>query len=80
MVRHDADVSRCEGGRRPAGAVTGVVARHAAIFDMPDLREQQERTILRVARQVVVLAIDRALRHGDSSVRGAGALAPNPAR
>src|SRR5262249_43553853 len=29
----------------------------------------------RVARQVVVLGIDRALRRGDASVRGTGALA-----
>ena len=48
---------------------------HAAIFDMPEIREVQERTILRVARQVVVLGIDRAIRTGDSTVRGAGAQA-----
>jgi phosphoglycolate phosphatase-like HAD superfamily hydrolase len=42
MVRHDADVSRCEGGRRPAGAVAGVVARHAAIFDMDGILVDSE--------------------------------------
>jgi HEAT repeat protein len=58
-----------------AAAVLNFIGLHAAIFDMPDVRDVQERTVLRVARQVVVLAIERALRHGDSSVRGAGALA-----
>jgi hypothetical protein len=58
-----------------AAAVLNFLGLHAAIFDIPDVRAVQERTILRVARQVVVLGIDRALRAGGSEVRGAGALA-----
>jgi hypothetical protein len=58
-----------------AAAVLNFLGLHAAIFDMPELRAVQEQTLLRVARQVVVLGIDRALRRGDATVRGAGALA-----
>lgn len=58
-----------------AAAVLNFIGLHAAIFDMPEMRETQTRTILRVARQVVVLAIDRALRRGDTMVRGAAAQA-----
>jgi hypothetical protein len=58
-----------------AAAVLNFLGLHAAIFDMPEVRAVQQRTILRVARQVVVLGIDRALRAGDPTVRGTGALA-----
>jgi hypothetical protein len=62
-------------GLTQAAAVLNFLGLHAAIFDMPDLRAVQERTILHVARQVVVLGIDRAIRMGDSGVRGLGAQA-----
>jgi hypothetical protein len=58
-----------------AAAVLNFLGLHAAIFDMPEVREVQERTVRRVARQVVVLGIDRALRAGDATVRGAAAMA-----
>jgi HEAT repeat protein len=58
-----------------AAAVLNFIGLHAAIFDMPEIRATQERTILKVARQVVVLAIIRGLRAGDSMVRGSAALA-----
>ena len=58
-----------------ASAVLNFLGLHAAIFDMPEVYDAQRRTVLRVARQVVVLGIDRAIRSGDSPVRGAGAQA-----
>jgi HEAT repeat protein len=62
-------------GLTQAAAVLNFLGLHAAIFDMSEIREVQQRTILRVARQVVVLGIERAIRNGDSGVRGAGAQA-----
>ena len=43
-----------------AAAVLNFLGLHAAIFDMPEARDVMRRSILRVARQVVVLGIDRA--------------------
>jgi HEAT repeat protein len=62
-------------GLTQASAVLNFLGLHAAIFNMNEIRDVQERTILRVARQVVVLGIERAIRNGDSTVRGAGAQA-----
>jgi HEAT repeat protein len=58
-----------------AAAVLNFLGLHAALFDMSAIRDVQHRTIMRVARQVVVLGIDRAIRAGNSGVRGAAAQA-----
>ena len=58
-----------------ASAVLNFLGLHAALFDMSAIRDVQQRTIMRVARQVAVLGIDSAIRKGDSGVRGAGAQA-----
>jgi hypothetical protein len=62
-------------GLTQAAAVLHFIGLQAAVFDVPEVREVQRWTVMRVARQVVVLGIERALRAGDATVRGAGAMA-----
>ena len=58
-----------------ARAVLGLLANTLALYDLPQLRDEIQRSFLQVARQVVVYAVIAGFRDRDPEVRAASARA-----